>query len=54
MARSTACHYTNLARMADKLKQLVHEFAWGRVDLVAHREADRIDAERRMPERIMA
>lgn len=50
--RSRLRHYTNLAKMADKLKQLVHEFAWGRVDLVAHREAERLDAERPMPARI--
>ena len=34
-------HYTNLERMAGKLKELVHEFAWGRMDALAHREAAR-------------
>jgi len=43
--RSQFRHYTNLGRMAGKLSQLVDEFAWGRVDLVAQREAARIDAE---------
>jgi hypothetical protein len=26
--------------MAGKLTELVHEFAWGRMDLLAHREAE--------------
>jgi polysaccharide deacetylase family protein (PEP-CTERM system associated) len=43
--RSRFRHYTNLDRMAGKLSQLVSEFAWGRVDLVAQREAARLDAE---------
>jgi polysaccharide deacetylase family protein (PEP-CTERM system associated) len=37
--RSKLRHYTNLERMAGKLKELVHEFAWGRMDMLAHREA---------------
>ena len=37
--RSRFRHYTGLARMAGKLRALVHEFRWGRMDLVAHREA---------------
>jgi polysaccharide deacetylase family protein (PEP-CTERM system associated) len=37
--RSRFRHYTGLARMAGKLRELVHEFRWGRMDLVAHREA---------------
>jgi polysaccharide deacetylase family protein (PEP-CTERM system associated) len=37
--RSKVRHYTNLERMAPKLKELVHEFAWGRMDTLAHREA---------------
>ncbi len=37
--RSRVRHYTNLSVMADKLNQLVREFAWGRMDLLAHREA---------------
>lgn len=37
--RSKLRHYTNLAVMAEKLEQLIREFAWGRMDLVAYREA---------------
>jgi polysaccharide deacetylase family protein (PEP-CTERM system associated) len=43
--KSRLRHYTNLDQMAPKLRQLVREFAWGRMDLLAHREAARIDAE---------
>lgn len=39
--RSRLRHYTGLARMAGKLGDLVHEFRWGRMDLIAHREAAR-------------
>ena len=39
--KSKLRHYTNLERMAPKLRELVHEFAWGRMDLIAHREAAR-------------
>ncbi len=41
--RSRLRHYTNLAAMADKLRELVHEFAWGRMDVLAHREAARAE-----------
>ncbi|WP_435417464.1 XrtA system polysaccharide deacetylase [Parerythrobacter aurantius] len=34
-------HYTNLDKMAEKLSELVHEFAWGRMDVIAAREAAR-------------
>jgi polysaccharide deacetylase family protein (PEP-CTERM system associated) len=37
--RSRLRHYTGLAKMADKLGDLVREFRWGRMDMVAHREA---------------
>lgn len=37
--RSKLRHYTNLDVMAAKLEQLIREFAWGRMDLLAHREA---------------
>ncbi|MFM5953572.1 MAG: XrtA system polysaccharide deacetylase [Novosphingobium sp.] len=37
--RSRVRHYTNLDVMAEKLRQLVKDFAWGRMDLLAHREA---------------
>jgi polysaccharide deacetylase family protein (PEP-CTERM system associated) len=39
--RSRFRHYTGLAKMADKLRDLVQDFRWGRMDLVAHREAAR-------------
>jgi polysaccharide deacetylase family protein (PEP-CTERM system associated) len=39
--RSRLRHYTHLDRMAGKLRELVQEFAWGRMDLLAHREAPR-------------
>lgn len=37
--RSRLRHYTNLEVMADKLEQLIREFSWGRMDLLANREA---------------
>ena len=39
--RSRLRHYTGLEQMAGKLRDLVHEFRWGRMDMVAHREASR-------------
>ena len=39
--RSRVRHYTNLGVMAAKLEQLVREFEWGRMDVLAHREASR-------------
>lgn len=39
--RSKLRHYTNLDRMADKLRALVKDFEWGRMDVLAHREAAR-------------
>ncbi len=39
--RSKLRHYTNLEKMAGKLRELVHEFQWGRMDMLAHREAGR-------------
>ncbi|MDE8653535.1 XrtA system polysaccharide deacetylase [Novosphingobium album (ex Liu et al. 2023)] len=39
--RSRLRHYTNLAAMAPKLRQLIAEFAWGRMDAIAAREASR-------------
>ncbi len=38
--RSKLRHYTNLSKMAPKLRELVQEFDWGRMDLLAHREAE--------------
>ncbi len=43
--KSRLRHYTNLHRMACKLRQLVHEFAWGRMDVLAHREGLRLSRE---------
>lgn len=37
--RSRFRHYTNLAAMADKLKRLVGDFQWGRVDEIAAQQA---------------
>ncbi|WP_336986350.1 XrtA system polysaccharide deacetylase [Altererythrobacter aquiaggeris] len=39
--KSKVRHYTNLAIMGDKLRQLVNEFEWGRMDMLAHREASK-------------
>ncbi|HSJ78416.1 MAG TPA: XrtA system polysaccharide deacetylase [Erythrobacter sp.] len=39
--RSRFRHYTGLTKMAGKLSDLVHEFRWGRMDVIAHREAAR-------------
>jgi polysaccharide deacetylase family protein (PEP-CTERM system associated) len=41
--RSKLRHYTNLDKMAEKLTGLVHEFAWGRMDMIAAREAARAE-----------
>ena len=41
--RSRFRHYTNLSVMAPKLERLVREFAWGRMDQLAAREALRAD-----------
>lgn len=38
--KSRLRHYTNIAVMAEKLRQLVGEFAWGRMDVLALREAE--------------
>ena len=43
--KSRLRHYTHLDRMAEKLRLLVHEFAFGRMDVLAHRERARIEAE---------
>jgi polysaccharide deacetylase family protein (PEP-CTERM system associated) len=39
--RSKLRHYTNLDVMADKLAQLIKDFAWGRMDVLARREVSR-------------
>lgn len=40
--KSRLRHYTNLDKMADKLRGLINDFEWGRMDLIAHREAVRL------------
>lgn len=37
--KSRLRHYTGLKRMGHKLDDLIGEFAWGRMDVLAHREA---------------
>lgn len=39
--RSRLRHYTGLEKMAEKLADLVHEFAWERIETIARREAVR-------------
>ena len=39
--RSRLRHYTNLSRMADKLSDLLRDFAWGRMDELAQAERAR-------------
>lgn len=43
--KSRLRHYTNLEKMAPKLRQLIHEFQWGRMDVLAHREKALLDAQ---------
>lgn len=40
--KSRLRHYTNLDLMAGKLRQLIGEFRWGRMDVLAAREAARM------------
>ena len=40
--KSRLRHYSRLDRMAGKLRDLVHEFRWGRMDELAAQEANRI------------
>ena len=44
--KSRLRHYTNLDKMAGKLDQLVREFYWGRMDVVAKRENLRLRLEK--------
>ena len=48
--RSRLRHYTNLTRMAGKLDQLVKDFKWGRMDVLAEREAMRLRLEKAVQE----
>ena len=41
--RSKLRHYTNLDKMAGKLRDLVDEFAWDRMDVVIEREVKRLE-----------
>jgi polysaccharide deacetylase family protein (PEP-CTERM system associated) len=41
--KSRLRHYTKLEAMEPKLRQLVNEFTWGRMDVLAHREASRLE-----------
>jgi polysaccharide deacetylase family protein (PEP-CTERM system associated) len=43
--KSRLRHYTKLDQMAPKLRQLIREFAWGRMDLLAYREGTRVERE---------
>lgn len=43
--KSRLRHYANLDKMAPKLRQLVHDFAWGRMDVLAHREKALLEAQ---------
>ena len=43
--KSRLRHYTNLEQMAPKLRQLIRDFAWGRMDELAAREGARLTAE---------
>lgn len=47
--KSRLRHYTKLDCMADKLRQLIHEFAFGRMDVLAHRELARLEAQELLP-----
>ena len=37
--KSRLRHYTNIEKMEDKLRRLLDEFAWGRMDVLARRES---------------
>jgi polysaccharide deacetylase family protein (PEP-CTERM system associated) len=39
--KSRLRHYTNIEKMEEKLGRLLHDFAWGRMDVLARREAYR-------------
>ena len=40
--KSRLRHYSRLDVMEEKLRQLIDEFTWGRMDVLAHREASRL------------
>lgn len=41
--KSRLRHYSRLEQMSGKLRQLIDEFHWGRMDVLAHREAARAE-----------
>ena len=41
--KSRLRHYSRLEQMSGKLRQLIDEFRWGRMDVLAHREAARAE-----------
>ena len=43
--KSRLRHYTNLEKMAPKLRQLIHDFDWGRMDVLAEREKALLEAQ---------
>ena len=43
--KSRLRHYTNLEKMAPKLRSLIKEFEWGRMDTLVHREQLRLEGE---------
>lgn len=45
--KSRLRHYSRLEQMAPKLRQLVRDFTWGRMDTLAHREKLRLQDEER-------
>ena len=47
--KSRLRHYTKLEHMAPKLRQLIREFSWGRMDILAHREGLRLGREAPVP-----
>ena len=47
--KSRLRHYTKLEHMAPKLRQLIHEFEWGRMDVLAHREALLLERQTSVP-----
>jgi polysaccharide deacetylase family protein (PEP-CTERM system associated) len=47
--KSRLRHYSKLDHMAPKLRQLIAEFEWGRMDVLANREASRLEREGKVP-----
>jgi polysaccharide deacetylase family protein (PEP-CTERM system associated) len=47
--KSRLRHYSKLDQRAPKLRQLIAEFEWGRMDVLANREASRLEREAKVP-----